>query len=472
MKWNKISKEEPKFQFLNEDIIIGNQNEAYEYLVSSSRITMKEYQLIYNLLKKNLSSVLPKNVTSSITEFSSTSSAKIAWNSPIGATKYLLSVSLNEDFDNYVTNYSNSIIVENSHIINNLSSGTKYYYKIRSVNSMGYGEYSKPFNLLTIPSFPTVLAPSNVTTTSFVAHWTSVYGASNYRLDVSTHSGFNSYLPGYQNRTVFGISQSVTGVPNNITSYYRVRSANISGVSVNSEIMSSIAIIIPSIAINAPTTTIATNIAADRFTAHWTSVYGASGYKLDVATDANFTNFVPEFEGRIVSGPSYIVSNIPAATTYYYRVRAIKNSVISNYSNVTTVTTTLRYLLIITTVTPGRAKITLNPVDVNGKQYQESWATGTLIDNGDAYELPQTFEYNPGTHVTLTAQDDGPNKFVKWQKKDDWGNWNDFSSNKSTVLINEFVNSQIRATWHYVTPNVPQWLEPEHIVNSQENTIK
>src|SRR5207302_7326409 len=45
------------------------------------------------------------------------------------------------------------------------------------------------------PAAPTALKATNETASSFTANWTSVSGATGYRLDVSTNSSFTSYVP-------------------------------------------------------------------------------------------------------------------------------------------------------------------------------------------------------------------------------------------------------------------------------------
>ena len=89
------------------------------------------------------------------------------------------------------------------------------------------------------PAPPTALGATNVTNSSFTAHWSSVSGAIGYRLDVSTKQSFNTYLPGYQNLDVGNsTSYPVTGLNANTNYYYRLRAYNGNGTSPNSNVIS------------------------------------------------------------------------------------------------------------------------------------------------------------------------------------------------------------------------------------------
>ena len=90
----------------------------------------------------------------------------------------------------------------------------------------------------TIPLPPIAHPATYIASNSFTTNWSSVSGATGYRLDVSTSSVFGSYVPGYQNLDVGNTtSYNVSGLNANTSYYYRVRAYNANGTSANSNVL-------------------------------------------------------------------------------------------------------------------------------------------------------------------------------------------------------------------------------------------
>jgi phosphodiesterase/alkaline phosphatase D-like protein len=182
---------------------------------------------------------------------------------------------------------------------------------------------------------PTANAPSDVTSSGFVANWSAIAAATGYRLDVSTNGAFSSYVNGYQNRDVGNVtSRAISGLSAGTNYYYRVRAYSGEGTSGNSNTVT--VITVPA----APGANAATGVTSHWFTANWDNTTGATGYRLDVSRSSSFSDFLHGYQDRDVgNATSFGVKGLSANTTYYYRVRAYNTSGFSSNSNVITVMT-------------------------------------------------------------------------------------------------------------------------------------
>jgi sugar lactone lactonase YvrE len=87
-----------------------------------------------------------------------------------------------------------------------------------------------------------------------------------------------------------------------------------------------------------PIATYATLVTLTTFVANWSAVNGATSYRLDVATDNAFTNFVSGYQNLDVGNVvNKTVTGLTANATYYYRVRTYQNGSTSANSNVISV---------------------------------------------------------------------------------------------------------------------------------------
>lgn len=76
------------------------------------------------------------------------------------------------------------------------------------------------------------------------------------------------------------------------------------------------------------------------FRAKWNYVSTAPTYLLDVSTSPDFSSFVPNYNSKVITDLNELVVGLMGGTQYYYRVRAQRDLVISEYSNVVSVVTT------------------------------------------------------------------------------------------------------------------------------------
>ncbi|RKY55430.1 MAG: hypothetical protein DRP93_03350 [Candidatus Neomarinimicrobiota bacterium] len=92
--------------------------------------------------------------------------------------------------------------------------------------------------------------------------------------------------------------------------------------------------------IDAPLAQDASSIQQDKFTANWSEVSEATGYKLYVSESSDFSDHITNYGPKDVGNNfSETVTSLASSTTYYYRVKAYKTGEESGYSNVTTVET-------------------------------------------------------------------------------------------------------------------------------------
>jgi hypothetical protein len=83
------------------------------------------------------------------------------------------------------------------------------------------------------PNAPVAAAATNITTSSFVASWNTVSGATSYQLDVSANN-FTTYVTGYFSKELTVTRDTISGLLAGSNYRYRVRAVNTRGMSANS----------------------------------------------------------------------------------------------------------------------------------------------------------------------------------------------------------------------------------------------
>jgi len=243
------------------------------------------------------------------------------WFGVQSATSYQIDVSPNADFSTFAPNLNGlDVGLANSVAVTGLTPGTTYHVRVRAVFSGSASAPSNSMNLttLTVPGTPTLGATSEITPFSFKVTWGAVANVTGYYLDVATDAGFTDFTPNFNNLQL-GLTNSFTVhvfSPGG-SYYYRVRAANNNG---SSDSSAAAAVTLP------PTAPFAGSIATastSGFTAIWGESLGASGYRLDVATDPEFTMYLSGYMNRDVGNVrSFPVTGTTPGVTYYYRVTA------------------------------------------------------------------------------------------------------------------------------------------------------
>lgn len=255
------------------------------------------------------------------------------WGSVSGATGYRLDVSTQSDFSTFLTGFQDlDVGTALSKNVTGLSENTTYYYRVRAVNSAGASASSSTISATTTasalsitqqPSSQSVVAGSNV---SLTVTATSVTALSyQWRRNSQNLSG----------TTATTATLMLSSVQAADAGSYDVVVTNAAG-SVTSDAATLTVIVTPS----APTTNAASSVTTSSFTANWSSVSGATGYRLDVSTSNTFGSFLTGFQNLDVgTNLSRQVTGLAENTTYYYRVRAANAAGTSVSSNPTTVAT-------------------------------------------------------------------------------------------------------------------------------------
>ncbi|MCL4253599.1 MAG: hypothetical protein KJ043_07465, partial [Anaerolineae bacterium] len=241
-----------------------------------------------------------------------------SWNSVSGATQYQIQIATDSGFTNIIHNHTLASTSYNY----TLPGQGRYYWRVRANggtwSSVRYFDIPSPF-------IPLLLTPDNlaIVGNSVDFSWSPVVNATEYQIQISTSNTFSSTL---LNQTITGTSYNYIFTQSG-TRYWRVR-ARVSGTFQNwSEVRQLDVQLVNTPSLIAPSNQFKASDLNIAFS--WSSVTGATGYDIQIATDSAFTNVV---HNHSLSATSYNYT-LPQARTYYWRVRAKINTRIGAWTS-------------------------------------------------------------------------------------------------------------------------------------------
>jgi len=288
-------------------------------LVSSYNITGLPFNTSHSYIVKAINSAgtSQSSNTINVTLVSSTPVATSAssvtqtsfianWASVTGATGYKLYL------DGSATPITLGLV--NNYSVTGLSVASSHNYYVVATNSSGDSANSNTISvqlLINVPSTPVSASASSITQTSYTANWGTASGATGYKL----------YLDGSPTPIILGLvtSYSVSNLSVGSSHSYYVVATNSGGDSGNSNLTSL------TLLTNAPVANAPTNLTQTSYTANWSSITAATGYKLYL--DGSVT---PITLGTVTT---YDVSGLTLGTSHSYYVKAILNAGDSPASN-------------------------------------------------------------------------------------------------------------------------------------------
>lgn len=179
-----------------------------------------------------------------------------------------------------------------------------------------------------LPDAP-VIDDVTATQTKFTVFWSPVGVADSYLLDLVENgvTVFNESTP------VSGAAWSRGGLTPGTAYTVSLKSVNTVGVSTDFQSFNFVTIPDPPIAQNA------TGVSEDSYFVNWVSAKGASGYKIEVAVDREFTEIRKDTTIENSNATFAEISSLMFGTEYFYRLFSLNGSGISQASNIIEVET-------------------------------------------------------------------------------------------------------------------------------------
>jgi hypothetical protein len=267
------------------------------------------------------------------------------WVDEPGANSYRLDVSLNNSFTSFVSGYNNLLINDDdatSHVVDELTPGETYYYRVRAINSFGSASPNSTTKAITtLPSVVSLSTPTEIGQGTFKAVWNSVNDDNpdtqiRYQLVVDDNSNMLTPLATISPITATNEVVNTTDIPTLTAGtryYYRVQATNNNNFG-NAPYQASSAIVdlLPA----TPILRDPIDIKEDAFTARWDAVTisgGTLAYQLIVDDNADMSSPLYQVNVGNITSKTITraeIASLSPATVYYCKVKATNNGVFTS----------------------------------------------------------------------------------------------------------------------------------------------
>ena len=198
---------------------------------------------------------------------STRSSFMASWDNVGGATGYLLDVSTNDSFSDYVDGYHDLDVGKiTEQVVTDLIPGDTYYYRVRPYTAIGIGNYSEAMTATTVPetaltsdvtatspdkidlgvkdydlvkAVVTTNAATNITSSSATLNGTvnpnGVTTTVHFEYGTTTNYGSTTASSSYTGNTTQNVGASITALHPNTTYHFRCVATNNNGATYGSD---------------------------------------------------------------------------------------------------------------------------------------------------------------------------------------------------------------------------------------------
>ncbi|CAK0769433.1 exported hypothetical protein [Gammaproteobacteria bacterium] len=337
--------------------------------------------------------------------------ATLKWSAVTGATSY--NVYRGTTAGGQSSTPVKTGITATSATITGLTNGTKYFFKMAAVNSVGISALSNEVSVTPIaPPVAPLISTATAGNAQITLKWSAAARATSYNIYRGTTAGGESSTP--IKTGIIATSATITSLTNGIKYFFKIRAVNAAGTSALSNEVSATPILPPvAPVINAA---IAGNA---QVTLKWSAVTGAASYNVYRGTTAGGESSTPVKTG--VTGTSLAITGLTNAKKYFFKMRAVNSAGISALSNEVSATPRLPQPdFVITRLSLNPATIAANglfSITVAIKNQGTAEGTGGFLDiwanqptpqscnaEGDAWTVTGTLEAGVAKTVTLTLQ--------------------------------------------------------------------